>query len=38
MPAKFDQAKGDPRMSATLIECDGVTGRAVSTRRFLLGE
>ena len=23
MPAKFDQAKGDPRMSATMIECDG---------------
>ncbi len=38
MPAKFDQAKGDPRMSATLIECDAATGRALSTRRFSLGE
>ncbi len=38
MPARFEQARDDPRMSATLIECDGVTGRAVSTRRFLLGE
>jgi metallophosphoesterase (TIGR00282 family) len=38
MPAKFEQAKGDPRMSALLIECDGGTGRALSTRRLLLGE
>lgn len=38
MPSKFDQAKGDPRMSATLIECDGGTGRALSTRRLSLGE
>jgi 2',3'-cyclic-nucleotide 2'-phosphodiesterase len=38
MPAKFDAAKGDPRMAATLIECDGKTGRAVSTQRLLLGE
>ncbi len=38
MPARFEQAKDDPRMSATLIECDGVTGKAQSTRRFLLGE
>jgi metallophosphoesterase (TIGR00282 family) len=38
MPAKFDQAKGDPRMSATLIECDAATGRALSIRRFSLGE
>jgi 2',3'-cyclic-nucleotide 2'-phosphodiesterase len=38
MPARFEQAKGDPRMAATLIECDGASGRALSTRRFLLGE
>jgi len=38
MPARFEQAKEDPRMSATLIECDGSTGKAQSTRRFLLGE
>jgi 2',3'-cyclic-nucleotide 2'-phosphodiesterase len=38
MPAKFDAAKGDPRMAATLIECDGKTGRAISAQRMLLGE
>jgi metallophosphoesterase (TIGR00282 family) len=38
MPGKFEAAKGDPRMSAILIECDGATGRAVSTQRLLLGE
>jgi len=38
MPAKFDAAKGDPRMAALLIECDGKTGRATSTQRLLLGE
>jgi 2',3'-cyclic-nucleotide 2'-phosphodiesterase len=38
MPGKFEAAKGDPRMAATLIECDGATGRALSTQRMLLGE
>lgn len=38
MPGKFEAAKGDPRMAATLIECDGKTGRAISTQRMLLGE
>jgi 2',3'-cyclic-nucleotide 2'-phosphodiesterase len=38
MPGKFEPAKGDPRMAATLIECDGATGRAISTQRLLLGE
>jgi 2',3'-cyclic-nucleotide 2'-phosphodiesterase len=38
MPAKFDAAKGDPRMCATLIECDGATGRATGIRRLMLGE
>src|ERR1700742_3818212 len=30
MPGKFEAAKGDPRMCAALVECDGTTGRAVS--------
>jgi 2',3'-cyclic-nucleotide 2'-phosphodiesterase len=38
MPGKFEPAKGDPRMAALLIECDGVTGRALATERLLLGE
>ena len=37
-PAKFEAAKENPKMAATLIECDGGTGRAFATRRFLLGE
>jgi hypothetical protein len=38
MPAKFEAAKGNPKMCATLIECDGGTGRATGIRRFMLGE
>jgi metallophosphoesterase (TIGR00282 family) len=38
MPARFEQAKDDARMSALLITCDGETGKASETRRFLLGE
>jgi metallophosphoesterase (TIGR00282 family) len=38
MPGKFEAAKGDPRMCAALIECDGKTGRALSIRRLMLGE
>jgi 2',3'-cyclic-nucleotide 2'-phosphodiesterase len=38
MPGKFEAAKGDPRMCAALVECDGATGRAVSIRRLMLGE
>jgi hypothetical protein len=38
MPSKFEAAKGDPRMAALLIECDGATGRALSAERLLLGE
>lgn len=37
-PAKFEAAKENPKMAATLIECDGGTGRAFATRRFMLGE
>ena len=38
MPAKFEAAKGNPKLAATLIECDGMTGRAFSIKRVLLGE
>lgn len=38
MPAKFDAAKKNPKMSAVLIECDAATGRAQSIRHLLLGE
>jgi len=38
MPGKFEAAKGNPKMCATLIECDGGTGRAHGVRRFMLGE
>ncbi len=38
MPSKFEPAQNDPRMCATMIECDGGTGRAASIRRFMLGE
>jgi metallophosphoesterase (TIGR00282 family) len=38
MPGKFEAAKGDPRMCAALVECDGATGRARSIQRIMLGE
>jgi len=38
MPTKFEAAQYDPRMCATMIGCDGGTGRATSIRRFMLGE
>jgi metallophosphoesterase (TIGR00282 family) len=38
MPGKFEPAKGDPRMCAVIIECDGGSGRASSIRRLMLGE
>ena len=38
MPGKFEAAKGDPRMCAALVECDGATGRALSIDRLMLGE
>ena len=38
MPAKFEAAKGDPRMCAALITCDGATGRATQIERLMLGE
>jgi metallophosphoesterase (TIGR00282 family) len=38
MPGKFEAAKGNPKMCATLIGCDGATGRAHSIQRIMLGE
>ncbi len=38
MPAKFEAAKGNPKLCAALITCDGLTGRASAIRRIMLGE
>jgi len=38
MPGKFEPAKGNPKMCATLIECNGASGRATGIRRIMLGE
>ncbi len=38
LPGKFEAAKGNPKMCATLIGCDGGTGRAYSVKRIMLGE
>ena len=38
MPGKFEAARGNPRMCAALIACDGATGRASAIRRIALGE
>jgi metallophosphoesterase (TIGR00282 family) len=38
MPGKFEAAKGDPRMCAAFIECDGATGKAISIERLMLAE
>jgi metallophosphoesterase (TIGR00282 family) len=38
MPGKFEPAKGNPRMCAALIGCDGGTGRANSIQHLMLGE
>jgi metallophosphoesterase (TIGR00282 family) len=38
MPGKFEAAKGNPKMCAALIECNGATGRASSIERIMLGE
>ncbi len=38
LPAKFEAAKGNPKMCAVLIECDGASGQASSIRRLMLGE
>ncbi len=38
MPGKFEPAKGNPKMSAALIQCDAATGRATSIQHIFLGE
>jgi hypothetical protein len=38
MPGKFEAAKGNPKMCATLVTCDPDTGRATAIQRFMLGE
>ena len=38
MPGKFEAAKGNPKMCAVLISCDGATGRAHSIEHLMLGE
>lgn len=38
LPAKFEAAKGNPKMCAALITCDGGTGRAQHIQRIMLGE
>jgi metallophosphoesterase (TIGR00282 family) len=38
LPAKFEAAKGNPKMCATLVQCDGATGRAYGIQRIMLGE
>jgi hypothetical protein len=38
MPAKFEAAKGNPKMCAALVTCDPATGRATHIQRIMLGE
>jgi hypothetical protein len=38
MPGKFEAAKGNPKMCATLVVCDALTGRATAIQRIMLGE
>jgi len=38
MPGKFEAAKGNPKMCATLVACDAQTGRATAIQRIMLGE
>jgi metallophosphoesterase (TIGR00282 family) len=38
MPGKFEPAKGNPKMCATLITCDPTTGKASHIKRIMLGE
>ena len=38
MPGKFEAAKGNPKMCATLVNCDPQTGRASGITRIMLGE
>jgi calcineurin-like phosphoesterase len=36
MPARWEPAKGDPRLCGVVIDCDGATGRARSIARVLV--
>ncbi len=38
MPGKYEAAKGNPKIAATLVTCDPATGRAHAIKRILLGE
>jgi 2',3'-cyclic-nucleotide 2'-phosphodiesterase len=38
MPGKFEAAKGNPKMCATVVCCDPSTGRATGIERIMLGE
>ena len=38
MPGKYEAAKGNPKIAATLVTCDPATGRAQAIKRFLLGD
>jgi metallophosphoesterase (TIGR00282 family) len=38
MPGKFEAARGNAKMCAALITCDGATGRANHIQRIMLGE
>lgn len=38
MPGKFEAAKGNPKMCATLVTCEPGTGRATAVQRIALGE
>ena len=38
MPGKFEPAKGNPKICAALISCDGATGRAHPIERIMIGE
>jgi metallophosphoesterase (TIGR00282 family) len=38
MPSKFEAAKGNPKMCATLVSCAPRTGRATAIQRIMLGE
>ena len=38
MPGKFEAAKGNPKLCATMVSCDPDTGRATAIQRFMLGE
>jgi 2',3'-cyclic-nucleotide 2'-phosphodiesterase len=38
LPGKFEAARGNPKLCATLVTCDPATGRATAIQRIMLGE